>query len=65
VAGSEGANQKGRHIPRKDVTDARAGCFGEGRFRPVGVARPVGWLGQRPSGPQDRPGQNQEKEFLN
>jgi hypothetical protein len=27
-----------------------------GRFRPVGAARPVGWLGQRPSGPQGRPG---------
>jgi hypothetical protein len=65
AAGSEGANQNGRHIPREDVTDARAGWAGEGWFRPTGVARPVGWLGQRLSGPQGQPGRNQENEFLN
>jgi hypothetical protein len=36
AAGSEGVNQKGRRIPREDVTDARAGWAGEGRFQPVG-----------------------------
>jgi hypothetical protein len=42
------------------VTNARAGWAGEGWFQLAGAARPVGWLGQRPSGPQGRPGRNQE-----
>jgi hypothetical protein len=46
--------------------DRRAGWMGRPeQFRPVGAARPVGWLGQRPSGPQGRPGRNLEKEFPN
>jgi hypothetical protein len=65
AAGSEGANQKGRRIPHEDVTDTWAGWAGEGWFRPTGVACPMGWLGQRPSRPQGRPGHNQEKEFPN
>jgi hypothetical protein len=36
-------------------------CWREGGGRPVGAARPVGWLGQRLSGPQGRPGQKQGK----
>jgi hypothetical protein len=32
-----------------------------GRFQPAGTARPVGWLGQRPNGPQGWPGRKQEK----
>jgi hypothetical protein len=52
-------------IKREDVTDVWAGWADEGWFWPAGAARPVGWLGQRPSGPQGRPGRNQEKEFLN
>jgi hypothetical protein len=32
-----------------------------GRFRPTGTARPVDWLGQRPSGPQGWPGRKQGK----
>jgi hypothetical protein len=32
-----------------------------GLFRPVGTARPVGWRGQRPNGPQDWPGRKQGK----
>jgi hypothetical protein len=32
-----------------------------GLFWPVGTARPVGWLGQRPNGPHGWPGRKQGK----
>jgi hypothetical protein len=57
----EGANQKGKRISR-ERRDRRAGWMGRpGWFRPAGTARPVGGLGQRPSGPQGWPGQKQGK----
>jgi hypothetical protein len=53
----KGVNRKGKRICRKDETDARAGWAGRGNFGLWGTARPVGWLGQRPNGPQGWPGQ--------
>jgi hypothetical protein len=47
---------KGKTYSCRDTTDTRAGWADEGGFRPVGAARPAGWLGQRPSGPQGRSG---------
>jgi hypothetical protein len=46
---------------REDIFPAKTrlmrGLVGRpGRFWPAGAARPVGWLGQRPSGPQGQPG---------
>jgi hypothetical protein len=36
AAGSEGVNQKGRHISREDVTDAQAGWAGRDGFGLLG-----------------------------
>jgi hypothetical protein len=54
-------NRKGKRIFREDATDARAGWAGRGDFSLRGIARPVGWLGQRPNGPQGWPGRKQGK----
>jgi hypothetical protein len=35
-----------------------------GRFQPAGTARPVGGLGQRPSGPWGRPGRKSGKKEI-
>jgi hypothetical protein len=52
------------YFPRR--RDRRAGWMGRpGQFQPMGTARSVGWLGQRPNGPRGRPGRKQGKEFLN
>jgi hypothetical protein len=65
AAGSEGTNQKGRCIPRKDVTDAQAGWANRDGFGLRGRrGQWAGWA-ERPDGPQGRPSRNQEKEFLN
>jgi hypothetical protein len=57
----EGVNQKGKHISREDATDAWAGWAGRGDFSLRGMARPVGWPGQRPNGPQGWPGRKEGK----
>jgi hypothetical protein len=54
-------NRKGKHISREEATDARAGWAGRGDFGLRGTVRPVGWLGQRPNGPQGWPGRKQGK----
>jgi hypothetical protein len=55
AASSEGANQKGKRIPVK--TRPTRGLGGPaGTVSACGAVRPAGWLGQRPSGPQGRPG---------
>jgi hypothetical protein len=57
----EGVNQKGKRLSREDATGARAGWADRGDFGLRGTAQPVGWLGQRPSGPQGRPGRKSGK----
>jgi hypothetical protein len=60
AASSEGANQKGKRIPVK--TRPMRGLGGPaGAVSACGAARPVGWLGQRPSRPQGWPGRKYEK----
>jgi hypothetical protein len=54
-------NQKGKRISREDATDARAGWASRGNFGLRGTAQPVGWLGQRPNGPQGWMGRKQGK----
>jgi hypothetical protein len=56
----EGMNQRRKRISREDVTDARAGWASRAIW-PAGTVQPVGWLGQRPSGPPGRWAENQEK----
>jgi hypothetical protein len=53
--------RKGKHISREDATDVRAGWADRDCVRPAGMARPVGWLGQRPNGLQGWPGRKQGK----
>jgi hypothetical protein len=60
----EGVNQTGKCISREDAIDAWAGWAGRGDFSLRGMARPVGWLGQRPSGSRGRPGQKSGKKEI-
>jgi hypothetical protein len=57
----EGVNRNRKRISHEDATDAWAGWAGRGDFGLRGMARPVGWLGQRSNGPQGCPGRKQGK----
>jgi hypothetical protein len=62
----EGVFRKGKRISREDATDARARWASWDCFSLRIMARPVGWLGERPNGPWGRLGQKSgKKKFPN